>query len=78
MLSVFLLMMLMSLSGTLAMAIPWMVGYFYIFWLKPAVNMEHGIRWVVETAGHEWCEIPIYESFHKVVGGTVVVLDTDL
>ena len=68
MLSVFLLMMLMSLSGTLAMAIPWMVGYFYIFWLKPAVNIEHGIRWVVETVHHELFEIQIYESFHKVCG----------
>ena len=44
-LSVFFLMLMMGISGTLGMAIPWMVGYFYIFWFKPAVNLELGIRW---------------------------------
>merc|ERR1711915_279698 len=43
-LSVFFLMLMMGISGTLGMAIPWMVGYFHIFWFKPAVNLELGIR----------------------------------
>ena len=44
--SVVVLMSMMGISGTLAMAIPWTVGYFYVFWLKPTLQLEHGIRWV--------------------------------
>ena len=44
--TVILLFLLMGISGMLAMAIPWAVGYFYIFWLKPALQLEYGIRWV--------------------------------
>ena len=49
MLSVFLLMMLMGFSGTLGMAIPWLVGYFYIFWLQPSLKLEHGIRQAINN-----------------------------